>query len=125
MSTIGATNMTLSDWARRIENEKIAQIVEILNADNEILEDMIWKMGNLATGHKHTIRSGLPSVAWRMLNYGVQPSKSRTIQVTDSVGMLEAYAEVDKDLAELNDNAPAWTSHRAPHEYRKPHPEPP
>ena len=38
------------------------------------------------------------------LNYGVQPSKSRTVQVRDDAGMLEAYSEVDKALADLNGN---------------------
>lgn len=106
MATIGAgIAATLSDWARRIDPEgKIAKIVEILNLTNEILDDMMFVEGNLATGHKTTIRSGLPSVTWRLLNYGVQPSKSRTVQVTDTIGMLEAYAEVDKSLADLNGN---------------------
>ena len=105
MSVLGVYVATLSDWARRIDPEgKIAKIVEIMSETNLILEDMVWVEGNLPTGHKTTIRSGLPSVAWRLLNYGVQPSKSRTVQVTDSCGMLEAYAEVDKDLAELNGN---------------------
>jgi hypothetical protein len=99
----------LSDWARRLDpNSAIAKIVEVLNETNEILEDMSWIEGNLPTGHKTTIRSGLPSVTWRLLNYGVQPSKSRTVQVTDTVGMLEAYAEVDKDLADLNGNTAAF-----------------
>lgn len=48
--------------------------------------------------------TGLPTVAWRLLNQGVQPSKSTTAQVDESCGMLEAYSEVDKDLAELNGN---------------------
>ena len=71
----------------------IAKIVEILNETNEVLDDMLFLEGNLPTGHKTTIRSGLPSATWRLLNYGVQPSKSRTVQVTDTVGMLEDYAE--------------------------------
>jgi hypothetical protein len=105
MATIGNGNLTLSDWARRVDdNGKLASIVEILNDTNEILNDMKFVEGNLPTGHKTTVRSGLPSVAWRLLNYGVQPSKSRTVQVTDTVGMLEAYAEVDKALADLNGN---------------------
>jgi hypothetical protein len=91
-----------------IENGKIAKIVEIMNQTNPILEDLMWVEGNLPTGHKTTIRSGLPSAAWRLLNYGIQPSKSRTVQVTDSCGMLEAYAEVDKDLANLNGNTPEF-----------------
>ncbi|MCQ4021275.1 major capsid protein, partial [Klebsiella pneumoniae] len=60
--------------------------------------------GNLPTGHRTTIRSGLPSATWRLLNYGVQPSKSTTVQVTDGIGMLETYAEIDKSLADLNGN---------------------
>ncbi len=60
--------------------------------------------GNLPTGHRTTIRSGFTFGHWRLLNYGVQPSKSTTVQVTDSVGMLETYAEVDKSLADLNGN---------------------
>ena len=69
---------------------------------------MTYVEGNLPTGHKTTIRTGLPSAAWRMLNYGVQPSKSDTAQITDACGMLEAYAEVDKALVELNGNAAAF-----------------
>jgi hypothetical protein len=42
------------------------------------------------------------------LNYGVASSKSRTAQVTDSCGMLEAYAEIDKALADLNGNSAAF-----------------
>ena len=48
------------------------------------------------TEHKTTVRSGLPTGTWRKLNYGVQPEKSRTVPVKDSMGMLETYAEVDK-----------------------------
>ena len=42
------------------------------------------------------------------MNYGVQPSKSTTKQVTDHCAMLEAYAEVDKKLAQINNNTAAW-----------------
>lgn len=108
MATIGDGNLTLSDWIKRVEDKKIAAIVELLSETNEILEDMVWVEGNLPTGHKTTVRSGLPSVAWRMLNYGVVPSKSRTVQVTDTVGMLESYSEVDKSLADLNGNSPQF-----------------
>ena len=106
MATVGANSATLSDLARRSEedNKKIAKIVEILNDTNEILDDMMFMEGNLPTGHKTTMRSGLPDVTWRMLYQGVPNSKSRTVQVTDTIGMLEAYSEVDKSLADLNGN---------------------
>ena len=108
MATIGSI-ATLLDFARRSDpNGKIMKIVELMSQDNPILQDMLWMEGNLPTGHLTTVRVGLPSVAWRMLNYGVQPSKSKTKQVTDTCAMLEAYAEVDKKLADLNGNSAEW-----------------
>lgn len=105
MSTVGSNFLTLADWAKRLDPEgKVPAIVELLGQTNEMLEDIPWVEGNLPTGHKTTVRSGLPTVTWRQLNYGVQPSKSLTVPVTDTCGMLEAYAEVDKSLADLNGN---------------------
>jgi len=102
---IGTNALTLVDHARRTDPDGgIASIVELLKQTNEILDDMLWLEGNLPTGHRTTVRSGLPNVAWRKLNYGVQPSKSTTVQVDDVCGSLEAYSEVDKDLAMLNGN---------------------
>ena len=109
MSTLATTHPTLLDVTKRLDpNGKIDTIGEILNQTNEILEDMVWLEGNLPTGHRTTVRSGLPTPTWRKLYGGVQPTKSRTVQVTDACGMLEAYAEVDKALADLNGNTGAF-----------------
>jgi hypothetical protein len=98
--------LTLNDWAKRLDpNGKVDKIVEILSQTNEILDDMLFVEGNLPTGHMSTVRNGLPEVAWRMLNYGVKPSKSLTTQVTDPCGMLEAYSNIDCKLANLNGNS--------------------
>ena len=110
MPTLSTTNPTLADVAARMAPDgKIdPQIVEMLNETNEILDDMTVIEANGFTEHKTTVRSGLPTGTWRKLNYGVQPEKSRTVQVKDSMGMLETYAEVDKALADLNGNSAAW-----------------
>ncbi len=109
MSTIGYENPTLMDVARRSDPDgKIATIVELLSETNDILKYMTAVECNNGTSHKTTVRTGLPSATWRLLNYGVQPSKSRTKQVSDACGMLEAYAEVDKALADLNGNTAAF-----------------
>lgn len=109
MSTNAITNPTLLDVMKRTApGGGIDQVAEILMESNEILDDMTWIEGNLPTGHRTTVRSGLPEATWRKLNYGVQPSKSTTVQVTDNCGMLEAYAEVDKSLADLNGNTAAF-----------------
>jgi hypothetical protein len=50
----------------------------------------------------------LPTAYWRSINQGIPTSKSTTVQVDESVGMLESYARIDKDLAELNGNTAAF-----------------
>lgn len=109
MSTLAVLNPTLLDLAKTLDpNGNTADIVEILNMTNEVLDDMTWQQGNLLTGNRTTIRSGLPTPTWRKLYGGVQPSKAKNVQVTDSCGMLEAYAEVDKALADLNGNSASF-----------------
>jgi paraquat-inducible protein B len=104
MATLGTTVLTYADWAKRMEEDGIAAIIELLSQTNEILLDMLVLEGNLPTGHKTTVRTGLPQATWRLLNYGVPQGKSTTAQIVDTTGNLETYAEVDKDLADLNGN---------------------
>lgn len=109
MATLGTTLLTLADWAKRLDTDgSVPTIVELLGQTNEILTDMLWAEGNLPTGHRVTVRTGLPTVAWRLLNKGIAKSKSRTAQIDEAVGMLESRNEVDKDLAELNGNLNAF-----------------
>lgn len=109
MATLSVKNPTLSDLAKVTDPDgSIADVVEILNETNEILMDMTWLEGNLQTGHRHSIRSGLPTPTWRKLYGGVQPTKSRAVQVTDNCGMLEDYAEVDKALVDMAGNPAAF-----------------
>jgi hypothetical protein len=109
MATNGGIALNLIDWAKRVGPDGgIQTIVELLNQTNDILGDMLWMEGNLPTGHRTTVRTGLPSATWRLLNGGVNPSKSTTAQLDEACGMLEAYSEVDKDLAELNGDINAF-----------------
>ena len=105
MATLTATNLTLADWAKRTDPDgRIPVIAELLSQSNEILEDCVFKEGNLPTGERVVIRTGLPTVYWRALNQGIPNSKSTTAQVDEACGILEARSEVDKDLAMLNGN---------------------
>ncbi len=108
-ATLSTSALTLADWAKRLDPDgKVPTIVELLSQTNEILTDMRFVEGNLPTGHRTTVRTGLPTVYWRLLNQGVMPSKSTTAQVDEQAGMLEAWSEVDKDLALLNGNVSAF-----------------
>lgn len=109
MATLSNGVLTLADHAKRLDPDgKIATVAELLSQTNEILEDAVFMEGNLPTGHRVVIRTGLPTVYWRAINQGVPLSKSTTAQVDEACGMLEAYSEVDKDLAELNGNTSSF-----------------
>lgn len=109
MAVLSTTALTLLDWAKRKDPDgQIAAIVELLSQTNEILDDMLWMEGNLETGHLTTVRTGLPNVAWRLINKGTQASKSTTAQVQEQCGMLDAWSVVDRDLAKLNGNVAAF-----------------
>lgn len=105
MAVLATTALTLADWAKRLDPDgRVPVVAELLSQSNEILEDAVFMEGNLPTGHRVVIRTGLPTVYWRAINQGIPTSKSTTAQVDEACGMLEAYSEVDKDLAELNGN---------------------
>lgn len=109
MATLQVTNPTLADHVKRLDpNGKIAKIVEILNETNEILTDMTFVESNMANGHQSTVRTIIPAPTWRKVNEGVIPSKSKTVQVVDTIGNLEDYAEVDVDVADMNGNTGAF-----------------
>lgn len=109
MAALNQNNLSFADWAKRRDPDgKSATIIEILSETNEIMDDAIVKEANGATVHRTTIRSGLPQGTWRKLNYGVQPEKSTTVQVDDTMGMLETYSEVDKALADLEADTNAF-----------------
>lgn len=108
-TVVGATYLTLLDYAQREKpGGGIDDIIEVLAASNPILADANIMEGNLPTGHRSTQRATQPSGTWRLLNYGVAPEKSTTVQRDDTCGILEAYSKLDVDIAALNGNEAAF-----------------
>ena len=98
-------NPTLLEVAKRLNPKgKIAKVAELLTQTNDVLMDMTSMEGNLETGHRCTIRTGLPTVYYRAINQGILPSKSTTVQVDEGLAMTEGRSEIDVDLADLGDN---------------------
>jgi hypothetical protein len=109
MATINATNLSLLDHARRMDPDStIARIVELQDEKNAIYEDIVWREGNLPTGHQFSRRTALPTLTWRKFNQGVAPTKSSTDQVVESCGMLSGLSTCDVALAKLNGNEMAF-----------------
>lgn len=110
MAVLSTLYPTLSDVVSRAnaDGRIDTDIVEMLKETNEMLEDMVMLPANGVTEHVTTVRTGLPAVTWRKLNYGIKPSKSKTKKVKDSLGSLEALATVDKALVDLNGNTESF-----------------
>lgn len=105
MATVGNGNLTYLDLQRRMDpNGAPSVIIEQLSQENEILQDMVLVECNSGVNHVTTVRAGQPAGTWRQINKGVPNDKSQTKQVSDSVGMLESYSEVDKKLVQLSKN---------------------
>ena len=105
MATLSANAfnaLTMADWAKRKDPDgKTAAIVEMLGQSNEVLTDMLFVEANKMDSHVTTVRTALPTPEWRLINQGVSPSKSTTAQVEEACAMLEAWSEVDVELANL------------------------
>ena len=110
MATRGANVPTLADWAKKLDGEgRVSQdIVELLSLNNEALDDIVFQQGNLPTGTRLVMRTGLPTAFWRLYNQGTSVSKSTTAQVDEQCGTLEAWSEVDAELAELGGDVNAF-----------------
>jgi hypothetical protein len=105
MAVLATNALTYADWAKRVGTDyKIAMIIEMLSQTNEIMADMLVFEGNLPTGNKSIVRTGLPQGTWRLLNAGIQPTKSTTAPIIDTCGNLEAESQLDRDVAKLADD---------------------
>lgn len=103
MAVVNASLLTLLDsYSRRDPDGRIANIVELLTQRNVWMEDSVWIEGNTATGHVVTSRTALPAIQYRRYNEGIAVTKSRTNQVTESIGKLAGMSKVDVELAQLH-----------------------
>lgn len=109
MPVLAADSPTLVDLVSSLAPDgAIMSLAEILNETNEMLMDIPFMEANEVTGHRSAVRTGLPAPTWRRFYGRVPPGKSSRASVVDSLGMLEAYSEVDKALADLSGNVPAF-----------------
>lgn len=106
MATIGASYLNLIDLMRAEgeRGEQIAEIAEVLNTLSPVVRNAFTVEANQGTRHKHSIRTGLPSVTWGRLYQGIPQSKSGRTMVEDTTGFVEGLSSVDERLLEISRN---------------------
>ncbi len=105
MATLGSTMVDLIDVYKQQDGHgNFVPVIEMLMEMNPILEDAIAVECNKGTTHMHTVRAGLPSVAWGRLYQGIPNSKGRNTQVEDTTGFVEGLSTIDSRLLDLSTN---------------------
>lgn len=105
MATLGATFVDLIDIYKGQDGKgQFVEVIEMLTEMNPMLDDAIAVECNKGTTHLHTVRSGLPAVAWGKLYQGIPNSKGKKSQVEDTTGFVEGLSTVDKRLLTLSGN---------------------
>jgi hypothetical protein len=105
MAIIGNSYLTLADLRKQQNrDDEIADIIEIMAQQNDMLADAPTVECNEGNTHLTTIRAGLPTPTWRKLYQGVQPTKGTTTQVKDATGYMEDWSEIDAKLVEKAKN---------------------
>ncbi len=102
MSTLSTRNPTLIDHARAFNDGKILKVANVLQEYNDILDDIVWKEANQATGHVMAIQTSKPTPYFRQLNQGIVPQKSTSGQISEGIAIMENRNQIDVDLADLN-----------------------
>ena len=105
MAIIGNESLTLLDITQGVNSMgKEAVISEVLAKKNTMIGDMTFVEATGLTNHRTTVRTGLPTSYWRMVNQGTPESKSTKAQIDEPCGMLSARSKLDKKLAKLGGN---------------------
>lgn len=103
---IGGTAYTLANLANELGPDgKHGKVLQVMSEKNEIVQDGLFLEANDTTSHLSILQASLPTVAWRLLNYGIAKSKAVGKPVRDTMGSLEGYSEIDKDIADMNGEA--------------------
>jgi len=91
--------LTLIEVAKRkAPDNTMANIAEVLSQDNDIVADALWREANDTFSNKTVRRASLPSGSWRKLNAGVATETSETVELIDTIGLLETWSQNDIEI---------------------------
>jgi len=91
----------------------LADIGAVYSRTEEILNDIPYFEANGPTYHRITVEDGMPSGTWRTLNKGIKATDSGTLQVDETIGLLENRAECDLVLARMSKDIARFRKQKA------------
>lgn len=95
MATPSSSNtLTFDEWVKRMDKNETRAIVEIVAQENQALQSMMVSMGNESEGNTTTLRSTQAQGEWTGMNQGVSPEATKTREIWDAAGTIEAYSVI-------------------------------
>jgi len=100
---------TLVDLTKQLDPDGgLADIAKVFQQNDEMLKDIPYQEANGRTFHRITVEDGMPEGTWRRLNAGITAVDSGSLQVDETIGLLEARSEVDVVLARMSNDIPKY-----------------
>ena len=102
-------NPTLKDIVdREAPDGGVARLIEAAERSSVVMQDATFIAANDGDSHQTSIRIGIPEVAERRYNQGIQQTKTTAMAVKEQLAMMEDLSEVDAALAEKSGNVAAY-----------------
>lgn len=106
-------NPTLYDMAQAAdERGVIGKVIDISSETNPIIKNATAIEANGFTSHTTLYGTDDVGGEWRSYNEGTKPNHGGFRKSVETMGMMIAYSEVDKMLADLNNNQKMWRLHQ-------------
>ena len=99
-----AGRLTIVEAAKASHNGQMLKIAEILYKMKPAIQHTVWKEANDMMSNVEAQRYSLPQGTWRTFNAGVPSEIGRRKQIRDTIGMLQSYFNMDKDLVDIQPN---------------------
>jgi hypothetical protein len=96
---------TLAEWGAFFAKDgRPNHVIELMDQENTILDDILWKPATDKDGNRTALRLQLPTVYWRRLYQGIDMSKSMVTIVKDPVAMMEGRSIIDAKLLKIHES---------------------
>ena len=103
MSTVVVNSQfTMLELAKRTNNKDVLEIANVLAQKNDIIQDAYWVESNQKANHIGTKSLALPSGTWRQANAGAAITAASTKQISEPIGRLEDFSDIDEAILDLN-----------------------
>jgi hypothetical protein len=109
MATLSLNDtLTPIEMAKRFGDKSTIFIIESLSETNELLLDAVIGEASDGTVNRTVQRATLPVGTRRIYGAPIAAEASATRQIEDGIEMLEAYSDIDADMADHSPNKQAF-----------------